>query len=53
LEKEATGSPSLPDREAGARVRQPILGAKLNFLSLFCEAKQPEAGFFYFQSLVE
>ncbi len=38
LEKEVAGSPS-------ARARQPILGAKLNFLSLFCEAKQPEAGF--------
>jgi len=24
---------------------QPILGAKLNFLSLFCGAKQSEAGF--------
>ncbi len=38
LEKERFGSPS-------ARARQPILGAKLNFLSLFCEAKRPEAGF--------
>jgi len=36
--KEAFGSPS-------ARARHPILNAKLNFLSLFCEAKQPEAGF--------
>ncbi len=33
LEKERFGSPS-------ARARQPILGAKLNFLSLFCEAKR-------------
>jgi len=38
LEKEVAGSPSV-------RARQPVLGAKLNFLSLFCEAKQPEAGF--------
>jgi len=41
LEKEVAGSPS-------ARARQPILSAKLNFLSLFCEAKQPEAGFSIF-----
>jgi len=37
-EKEVAGSHS-------ASARQPILGAKLNFLSLFCEAKLPESGF--------
>jgi len=51
LEKEVAGSPS-------ARARQPMAAAKLNFLSLFCEAKQPEVGFpevgfFYFQFLIE
>jgi len=38
LEKERFGSPS-------ARARQPILGAKLNFLSLVLRSKTPEAGF--------
>ena len=38
LEKEVTGSPS-------ARARQPILGAKLNFLSLFCKAKRQKRAF--------
>jgi len=38
LEKEFAGSPS-------ARARQPILGAKLNFLSLFCEAKRQKRAF--------
>jgi len=38
LEKERFGSPS-------ARARQPILGAKLNFLSLFCEAKRQKRAF--------
>ena len=47
------GFESLPLRQSenfvagssSARDRQPILGAKLSFLSLLCEAKQPEAGF--------
>jgi len=41
LEKERFGSPS-------ARARQPILGAKLNFLSLFCEAKCQKRAFLHF-----
>jgi hypothetical protein len=41
LEKERFGSPS-------ARARQPILGAKLNFLSLFCEAKRQKRAFLNF-----
>ncbi len=38
LEKERFGSPS-------ARARQPILGVKLNFLSLFCKAKRQKRAF--------
>jgi len=38
LENVEAGSPS-------ARARQPILGAKLNFLSLFCEAKRQKRAF--------
>jgi len=38
LEKEVAGSPS-------ARARQPILGTKLNFLSLFCEAERQKRAF--------
>jgi len=38
LEKEVAGSLS-------ARARQPILGAKLNFLSLFCKAKRQKRAF--------
>ena len=44
LEKEAFGSPS-------ARARQPILGAKLNFLSLFCKAKRQKRAFLNFNLL--
>jgi hypothetical protein len=44
LEKERFGSPS-------ARARQPILGAKLNFLSLFCEAKRQKRAFLNFNLL--
>ena len=39
--KVLAGSPS-------ARTRQPILGAKLNFLSLFCEAKRQKRAFLNF-----
>jgi len=48
LEKAVAGSPYLPVRQAGARARQPILGAKLNFLSLFCEAKSQKRAFLIF-----
>jgi len=41
LEKERFGSPS-------ARARQPILGAKLNFLSLFREAERQKRAFLNF-----
>jgi len=41
LEKEAFGSPS-------ARARQPILSAKLNFLSLFREAERQKRAFLNF-----
>ncbi len=41
LGKVKFGSPS-------ARARQPILGAKLNFLSLFCEAKRQKRAFLNF-----
>ena len=44
-EKEVAGSPS-------ARARQPILGAKLNFLSLFCEAKRQKRAFHYFPCFI-
>jgi len=40
LEKEFAGSPS-------ARARQPFLGAKLNFLSLFYEVKEPKSWLFF------
>jgi len=42
LEKEVAGSPSA---RVFARTLQPILGAKLNFLSLFCEAKRQKRAF--------
>jgi len=45
LEKEVAGSPS-------ARARQPILGAKLNFLSLFCEAKRQNRAFLFLDCFV-
>ena len=41
LEKERFSSPS-------ARARQPILKQKLNFLSLFCEAKRQKRAFLHF-----
>ena len=41
LEKEAFGSPA-------TRARHPILGAKLNFLSLFHEAERQKRAFLYF-----
>jgi len=44
LEKERFGSPS-------ARARQPILGAKLNFLSLFREAERQKRAFLNFNLL--
>ncbi len=44
LEKEGFGSPS-------TRARQPILDAKLNFLSLFCEAKRQKRAFLNFNLL--
>ena len=47
LEKEVAGSPSLPVRQAGARARQPILGAKLIFC-LWYACETPEAIFYYF-----
>jgi hypothetical protein len=40
VEKEFAGSPS-------ARDRQPISGAKLNFLFLFCEAKRQKRVFLF------
>jgi len=45
LEKVVAGSPSLPVRQAGARARQPMAAVKLNFLSLFCEAKSQKRAF--------
>jgi len=44
LEKEVAGSPS-------ARARQPILGAKLNFLSLFRKAERQKRAFLNFNLL--
>jgi hypothetical protein len=44
LEKERFGSPS-------ARARQPILGAKLNFLSLFRKAERQKRAFLNFNLL--
>jgi hypothetical protein len=44
LVKERFGSPS-------ARARQPILGAKLNFLSLFCKAERQKRAFLNFNFL--
>ena len=41
LEKEAFGSPA-------TRARQPILNAKLNFLSLFHEAERQKRAFLHF-----
>jgi hypothetical protein len=46
VEKEVAGLPSTRDR-------QPILGPKLNFLSLFCEANRQKRVFLYFIFLVD
>jgi len=40
LEKVVAGSPS-------AKARQPILGANMNFLSLFCEANGQNAFYLF------
>jgi hypothetical protein len=44
LEKEVAGLPSV---RVFVRTLQPILGAKLNFLYLFCEAKRQKRAFLF------